>query len=70
MRLNPPEEITKAQVTFDVSEIEPFLQAPPLKLKPWPNATITLKDGQVMFIRAAQKEEVPLILLSKKGYGS
>jgi hypothetical protein len=62
MRLTPPEPVTKEQVTFDVSEIEPFLQAPLMDLKPWPNATITLKDGKVMFIRAAKKEEVPLIL--------
>jgi hypothetical protein len=62
MRLEPPVEVTKDQVVFDVSEIEPFLQAPPMDLKPWPNAMITLRDGKVMFIRAAKKEEVPLIL--------
>jgi hypothetical protein len=62
MRLEPPVKLTKNQVVFDVSEIEPFLQAPPMELKPWPNAMITLKDGKVMFIRAAKKEEVPLIL--------
>jgi hypothetical protein len=62
MRLEPPVKVTKDQVVFDVSEIEPFLQAPPMALKPWSNAMITLKDGKVMFIRAAKKEEVPLIL--------
>jgi hypothetical protein len=62
MRIAPPEKVTKTQVTFDVAEIEPFLTAPAMPMKPWPNATITLKDGKTMFIRAARKEEVPLML--------
>jgi hypothetical protein len=62
MRLQPPEKVTKDQVTFDVSEIEPFLQGTPLDMKPWPNAMVNLPDGKVMFIRAAKKEEVPLML--------
>jgi hypothetical protein len=62
MKLEPPEKVTKDEITFKVSEIEPFLQAPPLKMAPWPNATAQLKDGRTMFIRAARKEEVPLML--------
>ena len=62
MRLQPPEKVTKDQITFDVSEIEPFLQGTPLDMKPWPNAMVNLPDGKVMFIRAAKKEEVPLML--------
>lgn len=62
MKLDPPVEVTRDQITFDVSEIEPFLQAPPMNLKPWPNAMITLKDGRTMFLRAARREEVPAIL--------
>ncbi len=62
MRLPKPEPVTKEQVTFDVEEIEPFLQALPMDMKPWPTAMITLKDGKVMVIRAARKDEVPLML--------
>jgi hypothetical protein len=62
MRLEPPEKVTKDQVTFDVSEIEPFLQGAPTPMQPWPNAMVTLPDGKAMFIRAAKKEEVPLML--------
>jgi len=62
MRLEPPEKVTKDQITFDVSEIEPFLRGTPTAMQPWPNAMVTLKDGKVMLIRAAKKEEVPLML--------
>ena len=62
MRIEPPVKLTKDKITFDASEIEPFLRGTPTPMKPWPNAMVTLKDGRVMFIRAAKKEEVPLIL--------
>ena len=50
------------QVTFDVSEIEPLLQAPPMNLPAWPEAMITLKDGRILYIRQAKLEEVPAML--------
>ncbi len=62
MKLQPPCEVSSNTLTFDVSEIEPLLQAPPLDLKPWPGAMITLKDGRKMYIREAKMEEAPMML--------
>ncbi|HMN62732.1 MAG TPA: hypothetical protein PJ988_20365, partial [Anaerolinea sp.] len=62
MKLTPPVEVSTNQLTFNVSEIEPFLQAPPMKLPPWPEAQITLKDGRILYIREARMEEVPAML--------
>lgn len=62
MRLPKPVPVTKEQFTFDAEEIEPFLRAPSMDMAPWPNATIELPSGHTLFIRAARKEEVPLIL--------
>ena len=61
MRIDPPCKVTREQITFDVAEIEPMLQAPPLDLKPWPGATITLKDGRILYIREAKIEEAPVM---------
>lgn len=62
MRLDPPCEVTRDKLTFDVAEIEPLLQAPIMDLKPWPGATIELKDGTTMYIREAKLEEAPMML--------
>jgi hypothetical protein len=62
MRLDPPCEVSRDTLTFDVAEIEPLLQAPPLDLKPWPGAMITLRDGRTMYIREARLEEAPKML--------
>jgi hypothetical protein len=62
MRLETPCKVTRNQVTFDVEEIEPLLQAPMMDLKPWPGAMITLKDGRTMYIREAKLEEAPLMM--------
>ena len=62
MRLEPPCKVSQEQLTFDVSEIEPLLQAPPMDIKPWPGATVTLKDGRTLYIRAARLEEAPKML--------
>jgi hypothetical protein len=62
MRLEPPEKISQEQITIDVREIEPLLQAPSMNVKPWPEATITLKDGRVLYIREARLDEAPLLL--------
>jgi len=59
MRLDTPTEVSQAEVKIDVREIEPLLQAPPLDLKPWPGATIALKDGRTMYIREATLDEAP-----------
>ncbi len=62
MKLPPPVEVSTNQVSFDVSEIEPLLQAPPMNLPPWPEAQITLRDGRILYIRQAKLEEVPAML--------
>ncbi|HEX2981118.1 MAG TPA: hypothetical protein VHO48_12695 [Anaerolineaceae bacterium] len=62
MRLEPPEKVSQEQITLDVREIEPMLQAPPMGLKPWPGAMITLKDGRTMYIRELRLEEIPAMI--------
>lgn len=62
MRLPTPEEVSQKQITFDVEEIEPILQAPPMDLKPWPACQVKLKDGRTMLIREAKMEEAPLMM--------
>ena len=62
MKLEPPVEVSRDKITLDVSEIEPLLQAPPMDIKPWPGATITLKDGRTMYIREARLEEAPAMM--------
>lgn len=62
MRKDPPVKVSREQYTIDVQEIEPFLQGPALDLKPWPPATIVLRDGRTMFVRAARMDEVSTLL--------
>ena len=63
MRLEPPEKVSEEQLTIDVREIEPLLQAPAMDLKPWPEAMITLKDGseKILYIRADEVIRCPSI---------
>ncbi len=62
MRLEPPEKVSQMQITLDVQEIEPLLQAPPMDIKPFPGAMITLKDGRKMYIREAKMSEAPMMM--------
>ncbi len=62
MRLEPPVEVTRDKITFDVSEIEPILQGPAMDIPPFPPAMVTLKDGSTMVIRQAKLEEAPVML--------
>ncbi len=62
MELEPPVAVTKDEITFDVSELEPVLQAPPMDLEPWPPCYVELQDGSEMLIREAKKEEVRKLL--------
>jgi len=62
VRLEPPCKVTEEKLTFDVRELEPLLQAPPMKVKPWPDAMCTLKDGRVLYIREAKLEDAPLMM--------
>jgi len=66
MYLEPPEKVSQEKIEIDVREIEPLLQAPPMDLKPWPGAMITLKDGRVMYIREAKIEEAPQMMAYMK----
>jgi hypothetical protein len=62
MKINPPCKVSEEQLTIDVREIEPLLQAPPMDLKPWPEAMITLKDGRILYIREAKLDEAPMMM--------
>jgi hypothetical protein len=66
MYIEPPEKVSQEQITIDVREIEPLLQAPPMDLKPWPGAMIQLKDGRTMYIREAKLEEAPMMIAYMK----
>lgn len=68
MKLELPTNVSQETMTIDVREIEPLLQAPPMDLKPWPEAMITLKDGRTLYIRSAKEEEAPLMLEYMKKY--
>jgi hypothetical protein len=62
MRLEPPERPSQEKIVIDVREIEPLLQAPQMDLKPWPGASITLKTGQIMYIREAKTSEANILM--------
>jgi hypothetical protein len=62
MKLEPPVKTSVTGFNVEVSEIEPLLQAPSMKLPAWPEAQITLKDGRILYIRQAKMEEVPQML--------
>jgi hypothetical protein len=62
MKIQPPVPTSVDEFTISMSEIEPFLQAPPMDLKPWPEAMITLKDGRILYIRQAKEEDIPQML--------
>jgi hypothetical protein len=62
MRLEPPVKVTREEYTINVRDIEPLLQAPPMDMKPWPPATIVLRDGAQMFIREAKVDEAPILM--------
>jgi len=66
MKVELPEKASQEKLEIDVREIEALLQAPPMHLKPWPGAMITLKDGRVMYIREAKLEEAPKMLAYMK----
>lgn len=62
MKIKPPCPVSQEELVIKVEEIEPLLQAPPMDLKPWPEAMITLNDGRTMFIRSMQDSDVPQLL--------
>ena len=62
MRLEPPVKVTHEQLTLDVREIEPLLQGYPMDLKPWQAATVLMRDGRTMYVRAATFDDIPVLL--------
>ena len=57
MKITPPVELSNSQLTFDASEIEPLLQAPPMNLPPWPEAQIHSKTAaSCIFARPNSKK--------------
>jgi hypothetical protein len=48
MKLQPPVNVSQQQISIDVSEIEPLLQAPPMDVPAWPEAMIKLNDGRIL----------------------
>lgn len=62
MKLEPPVKVSEQALNIDVREIEALLQAPAMNLPPWPEATLTLRDGRILYIRSAKEEDVPLML--------
>ncbi|MFC2031591.1 N-acetyltransferase [Chloroflexota bacterium] len=61
MRLEPPVKVSREELVIDVREIEPMLRGPAMDMKPWPPATIELRDGRTMFIREPRLDEVPVL---------
>jgi hypothetical protein len=71
MRLEPPEKVSVEELKIDVREVEALLQAPPMQLKPWPEAMIPLKqrDGteKILYIRQSKPSDIlPMLEFMKK----
>jgi len=62
MKLDPPTKVSKDTMEIEVSELEPILQGYPMDLPKFPEAYITLKDGQKLYVREATEADVPLML--------
>ena len=62
MKFDLPTKASQEILQIDAREVEAVLQGPALKLKPWPGATVALKDGRKLFIREARLDEVPAML--------
>ena len=59
MRIEPPVKVSAQQMTIDVQEIEALLQAPSMNLPPWPEASLTLRDGRTLYLRSATEDDAP-----------
>ncbi|MBM4395196.1 MAG: N-acetyltransferase [Deltaproteobacteria bacterium] len=62
MKLEIPEKVSQEQITFDVRELEPLLQAPAMNVPPYEPCYVELKDGRKMVIRPARHDEAPKLL--------
>lgn len=66
MKLKPPVDVTQDKLSVEVSEIEPLLRAPAMGMPPWPEACLPLKDGTVLYIREAKREEADAMVAFMK----
>jgi len=57
-----PTKVSQETLSIDAREVEAMLQGPALKIPPFPEAMLTLKDGRTLYIRQAKMEEVPAML--------
>jgi hypothetical protein len=62
MRLEPPVPVSREEYVLNVRDIEPLLQGYPMDTKPWPDATIKLRTGKTMYIRAARIDEAKTLM--------
>lgn len=62
MKYELPTKASQETLEIDAREVEALLQGPALKLKPFGEAMLTLKDGRILYIREARKEDVPPML--------
>ena len=62
MKYELPTKATRETLNIDVREVEAMLQGTAIKIPPFPEAMLTLKDGRTLYIREAKMEEVPAML--------
>jgi hypothetical protein len=62
MRKEVPTQVSKEELTFPVSEIEPLLSGPATELPEYEPTMIKLKNGKTMVIRPLLKEEAPAMI--------
>jgi hypothetical protein len=62
MKVPAPVKTSVEGFQVSVEEIEAILQHPPMKLPPWKDAYMKLKDERTLFIRAMKDEDIPVLL--------
>ncbi|MAT41507.1 MAG: N-acetyltransferase [Anaerolineaceae bacterium] len=62
MKVTPPVPVSVDKMSIDVSEIEGLLQAPPMDLPKWQDASFLLKDGRTIYIREMRDDDIPQLL--------
>lgn len=62
MKIEFPTPVTKEDMTIDLREIEGILQGPAMDMPAIPEATVTLKDGRLVYIRGIQDSDIDPML--------
>jgi hypothetical protein len=62
MKFDLPEQVSQEKIEIDVRDIEAMLQGPAMKLPPFGDATVKLKDGRTLYIREARRDEAPKMM--------